>query len=61
MQNIINIVATIIVSIGGTGAIIMTISKYIGKIIATNIEEKYKNKLDKELEVYIEKIHERIT
>ena len=45
MQNAINIIATIIVSVGGTGVIIVAISKYIGNILAKRIEEKYKNKL----------------
>lgn len=44
MQNIINTIATIIVSIGGTGVIILGIAKYIGNILAKNMEEKYKNK-----------------
>ena len=60
MQNIINTIATIIVSIGGTGVIILGISKYIGGILAKSIEEKYKNKLDKDLEEYKGKINERL-
>ncbi len=60
MQNIINTIAIIIVSIGGTGIIILGISKYIGGILAKSIEEKYKNKLDKDLEEYKGKINERL-
>lgn len=60
MQNIINIIATIIVSIGGTGVIILGISKYIGEIFAKRLEERYKNKIDKDLEEYKGKINERI-
>lgn len=61
MQNIINIIATIIVSIGGTGAIIVAISRYISNILAKRIEEKYKNKLDRELEEYKGKINEKLS
>lgn len=61
MQNAINIIATIIVSVGGTGVIIVAISKYIGNILAKRIEEKYKNKLDKELEDYKWKINEKLS
>ena len=57
MQNIINIIATIIVSIGGTGVIILGISKYIGEIFAKRLEERYKNKIDKDLEEYKGKIN----
>lgn len=60
MQNIINMIATIIVSVGGTGVIILGISKYIGGILAKNIEEKYKNKIDKDIEEYKGKINERL-
>lgn len=60
MQNIINTIATIIVSIGGTGVIIVAISKYIGDILAKKIEEKYKSRLEKELEEYKGKINERL-
>lgn len=34
MQNIINTVATIIVSMGGTATIVLALSRYIGGIIA---------------------------
>lgn len=61
MQNVINIIATIIVSVGGTGVIIVAISKYIGNILAKRVEEKYKNKLDKELEDYKWKINEKLS
>lgn len=61
MQNVIIIIATIIVSVGGTGVIIVAISKYIGNILAKRIEEKYKNKLDKELEDYKWKINEKLS
>lgn len=60
MQNIINTVATIIVSMGGTATIVLALSRYIGGIIAKKIEDKYKNKLDKDLEEYKSKINERL-
>lgn len=60
MQNIINTVATIIVSMGGMGIIVLGLSRYIGGIIANKIGDKYKNKLDKDLEEYRSKINERL-
>ncbi len=60
MQNIINTFATIIVSIGGTATIVLALSRYIGGIIAKKIEDKYKYKLDKDLEEYKLKINERL-
>ena len=60
MQNIINTVATIIVSMGGMGIIVLGLSRYIGGIIANQIGDRYKNKLGKDLEEYRSKINERL-
>lgn len=60
MQNIINVLATVIVSMGGMGVIVLGLSRFIGGIIAGKIEAKYKNELDKSFEEYRSKINERL-
>ena len=52
MEKIMDIVALIIVSAGGTGAIIFCIAKTIGKSIAGAISEKYKAEIEKDIEKY---------
>ena len=57
MQNILNIISVIIVSVGGTGVIILGISKWIGKILLDEFSQEYKIKCEKELETYKSKIN----
>ncbi|HOZ55246.1 MAG TPA: hypothetical protein PK993_04315 [Clostridia bacterium] len=60
MENAINVISIIIVSMGGMGTIIIGISKYLANILANNIEEKYKNKMSKDVEEFKGKINERL-
>ena len=60
MDNILNIISLIIVSVGGTGVIILGISSFIGKILANRIEEKYKSKLEKDIEKYKSEINAKL-
>lgn len=57
MENIIDIILTGIVSVGGLSAIIMGLASWIGKIWSNNLIEKYKIKLDKEIEKYKSEIN----
>lgn len=57
MENIIDIILTGIVSVGGLSAIIMGLASWIGKIWSNNLIEKYKIKLDKEIENYKSEIN----
>lgn len=52
LQNIINVISIVIVSVGGTGVIILGISSWIGKILLNKFAEKYKSKYEKEIESY---------
>lgn len=52
LQNIVNVLSIVIVSVGGTGAIILGISSWIGKILLNRFAEKYKSKYEKEIESY---------
>ena len=52
IQEIISVAGAIILSVGGAGGIILAISGFISKRIANYIDEKYKQRLSKELERY---------
>lgn len=52
MKNLLEAVGLIILSMGGTGAIIMSVSSFLANKIATRLEQKYKLRIDKELEAY---------
>lgn len=60
MQNIVNIISWIIVSVGGAGVVILGISHWIGKIWANKFAEKHKVKYEKELEHYKSEINTRL-
>ena len=57
MQEILNVISLIIVSVGGTGVVILGISSFIGKIWINKFTEKYRVKYDKELENYKSEIN----
>ncbi len=52
MKTLLEAVGLIILSMGGTGAIIMSVSSFLANKIATRLEQKYKLRIDKELEAY---------
>ena len=52
LKNIINVISIVIVSVGGTGVIILGISSWIGRILLDKFSEKYKAKYEKEIESY---------
>ena len=52
MKNLLETVGLIILSMGGAGAIIMSVSSFLANKIATRLEQKYKLRIDKELEAY---------
>ena len=52
MKNLLEAVGLIILSMGGAGAIIMSVSSFLANKIATRLEQKYKLRIDKELEAY---------
>lgn len=56
---VLKIASTIIVSLGGAGAIIVAISNFLANKIANRLEYKYQLKLDKELEIYKAKLEQR--
>ncbi|HBF66359.1 MAG TPA: hypothetical protein DDW34_12270 [Clostridium sp.] len=49
---VIGIASSVIVSVGGAGAIIISVATYLTNRIAIRLEDKYQLKLDKELEQY---------
>ncbi len=51
-SSIIDIASAIIVSLGGAGAIIISVSTFLVNRIASRLEDKYQLKLNKELEQY---------
>lgn len=57
MQEILNVISLIIVSVGGTGVVILAISSFIGKIWINKFADKYRVKYDKELENYKSEIN----
>lgn len=57
MQEILNVISLIIVSVGGTGVVILGISSFIGKIWINKFADKYRVKYDKELENYKSEIN----
>ena len=61
MRDILDVISIIIVSIGGTGAIILGISNWIGKIWLNKFAEKHRVKYEKELEVYRTELNARLT
>lgn len=61
MQNVVNIISWIIVSVGGSGVIILGISNWIGKIWANKLSEKYKSKYEKEIEKYKSEINAKLS
>ena len=52
LKNLLETVGLIILSMGGAGAIIMSVSSFLANKIATRLEQKYKLRIDKELEAY---------
>lgn len=52
LKNLLKTVGLIILSMGGAGAIIMSVSSFLANKIATRLEQKYKLRIDKELEAY---------
>lgn len=52
MEEVWKTVAAIVVSVGGTGAIIAAVVSFCANRIADRLEKKYENKLDKQLEEY---------
>ena len=52
LKNLLEAVGLIILSMGGAGAIIMSVSSFLANKIATRLEQKYKLRIDKELEAY---------
>lgn len=57
---VLKIASTIIVSLGGTGAIIVSLANFLANKIAMRLENKYQFKLDKELEQYKSNLEQRI-
>lgn len=60
MQEILNVISLIIVSVGGTGVVILGISSFIGKIWINKFADKYRVKYEKELEGYKSEINSRL-
>lgn len=60
MKDIINLISVIIVSAGGTGAIILGLSNWIGQIWLNKFAEKHRVKYEKELEVYRTELNARL-
>ena len=60
MQSIVNIISWIIVSVGGAGVVILSISHLIGNIWANKFAEKHRVKYEKELEHYKSEINTRL-
>ncbi len=60
LQNIINVISIVIVSVGGTGVIILGISSWIGKMLLNKFSEKYKAKYEKEIETYKSEINVKL-
>lgn len=52
LQHVFATVGAIIVSVGGSGAIICAVSKFLSTRIANRIEVKYQKRLEKKLEEY---------
>ena len=60
MNDIVNLISVIIVSAGGTGAIILGLSNWIGKIWMNKFAEKHRVKYERELEVYRTELNARL-
>lgn len=60
MDNIFNIIWTGIISVGGLSAIIIGLASWIGEIWANNLAEKYKAKIEKEIENYKSEINMKL-
>lgn len=60
MKDIIEIISLIIVSVGGTGTIILGISSFIGKIWANKFAEKHRVKFEKDIENYKSEINTKL-
>lgn len=61
MTEVLSIASTIILSLGGSGAIIIGLSNWLGKIWANRILEKEKHKYTKELEEYKNTLSEKMS
>ena len=51
-SDLVTIVATLIISLGGGGAIVLGLSNWIGKILADRYAEKLKHEIQQEIESY---------
>lgn len=56
MREIFEIAGAVLVSLGGAGAVLFTLSGFLGKIWANRIMEKEKAELDKDIEKYKNKL-----
>lgn len=52
VKDIFAIAASIILSVGGSGALICALSKFLAERIANRIDKKYQQRIDQELEKY---------
>lgn len=52
MEKLLETLGLIVLSMGGAGAIIMSVSSFLANKIATRLDQKYKLRMDKEIEAY---------
>lgn len=60
MQELINVLSYIIVSIGGTGVLILGLAGFVGKIWVNKFAEEYRAKYEKEIEKYKSEMDSRL-